>query len=66
MISADLPLEDVFFYVQYDDLDPEAKLVTPKSRELKRINRDKEVIEEKFKELEKTERWKNETEKDIY
>ncbi|APA10772.1 hypothetical protein SS1G_03601 [Sclerotinia sclerotiorum 1980 UF-70] len=47
-----------------DDIDPEAELAAWKLRELKRIKRDREAIEEKEKELEEVERRKNLTEEE--
>lgn len=47
-----------------DDIDPEAELAAWKLRELKRIKRDREVIEEREKELEEVERRKNLTEEE--
>ncbi|ESZ96541.1 hypothetical protein SBOR_3043 [Sclerotinia borealis F-4128] len=47
-----------------DDINPEAELAAWKLRELKRIKRDREAIEEKEKELEEVERRKNLTEEE--
>ncbi|KAB8296195.1 hypothetical protein EYC80_008978 [Monilinia laxa] len=47
-----------------DDIDPEAELAAWKLRELKRIKRDREAIEEREKELEEVERRKNLTEEE--
>jgi microfibrillar-associated protein 1 len=47
-----------------DDLDPEAEYAAWKLRELKRIKRDREAIEEREKELEEVERRKNLTEEE--
>ncbi|KAK8901168.1 hypothetical protein QC760_010244 [Botrytis cinerea] len=47
-----------------DDIDPEAELAAWKLRELKRIKRDREAIEEREKELEEVERRRNLTEEE--